>query len=231
MSVPEDWLAAVHHHVIRGLLDEGTCPGNTELASRTGIDATRVEETLRELEGIHGVVLHPHECRPWVAHPFSLAPTVNWVQGPRRGWWAPCVWCALGVATLAGGECTIHSRIAGETEPVEIIVWDGVPAAGPTLWVHFAIPPARAWDNVHLHCSLVLPFRGAGDTGEWCERHGFPQGEAVPLHQVAELARVWYGRHADRDWRKWTVTQAQEIFAGAGLKSEFWDLGARAGKF
>lgn len=231
MSVPEELLAAVHYHMVRGLIDEGACPNNDELAARTGIDRARLEDALQELAAVHGVVLHPHECRPWVVHPFSLTPTLNWVQGSRRGWWAPCVWCAFGVAALAGGDVTIHNRIAGAAEAIEIIVRDGVPVEAERMWVHFAIPPAHAWDNVHLHCSLVLPFREAEEIAEWCERHKLPQGEAVPIGQVAELARAWYGRHAARNWRKWSVAQAQDIFAGAGLTGKFWDLGDRAGKF
>jgi hypothetical protein len=60
----------------------------------------RVEELLRSLADSHGVVLHPYACEPWVIHPFSLTPTVNWIQGERVSWWARCVWCALGVAVL-----------------------------------------------------------------------------------------------------------------------------------
>ena len=97
--------------------------------------------------------------------------------------------------------------------------------------VHFAIPPAQAWNNVHRHCALVLPFRSREEIGAWCARHGIPPGEAVPLEQVAGLARTWYGRHADRDWRKWTIAEAQAIFRRAGLDSPFWDLGSVKGRF
>ena len=40
--------------------------------------------------------------------------------------------------------------------------------AGEELCVHFAIHPTRAWDNVHRHCALVLPFRNeAGLTSKF----------------------------------------------------------------
>jgi hypothetical protein len=97
--------------------------------------------------------------------------------------------------------------------------------------VHFAIPPARAWNNVHQHCSLVLPFDSPESICGWCERHGVAMGEAVPLQAVAALARGWYGSHASPHWRKWTVDQAQDIFTRAGLISEFWRLQARPGHF
>ena len=106
-----------------------------------------------------------------------------------------------------------------------IDVDDGHPSsASDDLVVHFSIPPRLAWDNVHKHCALVLPFHSAKDAAHWCEIHGHCYGEAVPIHKVAHLARLWYGTYANNDWRKWTVSQAQEIFLAAGLTSSFWHL-------
>jgi hypothetical protein len=78
---------------------------------------------------------------------------------------------------------------------------------------------------------MVLPFRSHDEIQDWCDRHGLPHGQAVPLGQVAHLAQLWYGSHAKPDWRKWTVMEAQDIFRRAGLTSDFWDLGARRGQF
>lgn len=224
-------LTRLHYELVHGLLESGTCPSNADLAARLNIRVASVENLLRDLAAIHGVVLHPHSCTPWVIHPFSLTPTLNWVEKEDRGWWAPCIWCALGVATLAGGEVRIHSRYGAEGEPLTIPVLDGEPQGFETVVVHFAIPPSRAWDNVHEHCAMVLPFHSAGEIRAWSTRHGLPVGEPVPLRQVARLARVWYGSHARPDWHKWTVAEAQQIFRDAGLQSDFWNLGEKAGKF
>jgi len=221
----------LHYELIRGLLDTHACPTNAELADRLGVSESQVEDLLRELEAIHGVVLHPHVCRPWVLHPFSLTPTIHWVEGASGGWWAPCIWCAFGVATLAGGETRIHTRIGAELEATVIPVRDGHLVGSDPLWAHFAIPPAKAWQNVHQHCALVLPFRSVDAIDEWCARYGQPRGEAVPLGQVATLARRWYGSHADPGWHKWTIPEAQAIFHEAGLTSKFWNLGARQGGY
>jgi hypothetical protein len=224
-------ISQIHHALIRGLVETGACPSAADLAGRLGWELPEVEKLLRQLEAIHGVVLQPHVGEPWIVHPFSSTPTLNWIEGERAGWWAPCVWCAFGVAALVGGKVRIHTRIGGESEAVAIPVIDGAPAGPADLVVHFAIRPVRAWDNVHQHCSLVLPFRSAHDIGTWCERYRQPRGEAVPLHQVARLAKIWYGSHADPDWHKWTIAEAQQIFHDAGLTSSFWDLGAKSGRF
>jgi hypothetical protein len=69
------------------------------------------------------------------------------------------------------------------------------------------------------------------DIDIWRRRHNHPKGQAVPLRQVATLARIWYGKHGRPDWRKWTVGEAQDIFSKAGLTSPFWNLQQRTGQF
>ncbi len=229
--VDEYRLSQVHYEMVRGLIERGACPTNSELGNRMGIRPEQVEHVLRSLADIHGVVLHPHVCEPWVIHPFSLTPTVHWIEKAGTSWWAPCVWCALGVAALVGGDVRIHTRYGAEGQALIIPVEDGQPVGSDNIYVHFAIPPAKAWDNVHQYCSLVLPFRSADEISGWCHRHRLPLGEAVPLRQVGQLATSWYGLHSSPDWRKWTVAEAQNIFYRTGLRSAFWDLGARSGKF
>jgi hypothetical protein len=116
----EQLLSRLHYHLIRGLVEECACPTNPELAHQLGVPTNQVEELLRGLSAIHGVVLHPHVCEPWVIHPFSITPTANWIEGPRGGWWAPCVWCALGVAVLGG------VRLGS------ILGWPGNPSRSPS---------------------------------------------------------------------------------------------------
>ncbi|MGD1091360.1 MAG: organomercurial lyase [Bryobacteraceae bacterium] len=149
--VDERTLSRVHYEIVRGLVERCACPTNAELAQQPGVSTSQIEEVLRGLSGIHGVVLHPHVCEPWIIHPFSITPTIHWVEARRRGWWAPCMWCALGVAAIVGGEVRIHTRIGAEAEVLTIPVIDGELTGADGFCVHFAIPPARAWDNVHQH--------------------------------------------------------------------------------
>lgn len=70
----------IHFQLIRGLVETGYCPTNAELAGELGQSIRAVEEALSELARIHGVVLHPHVCEPWVIHPFSMTPTMHWIR-------------------------------------------------------------------------------------------------------------------------------------------------------
>ncbi len=220
----------VHHHLLRGLIDDGRCPDVAALAASTGTESSEIEASMRRLAANHGLVLHPHACAAWIVHPFSASPTGTWVEQGERGWWAPCLWCALGVATLVGGDVAIHARLGGESEPVRVHVRDGRPHETGLL-AHFALPPRHAWDNVHHSCAMLLPFRTEHDVDAWSRRHGLPRGEAVPLERLAALARSWYGRHAAPDYVKWTPAEAQRLFADAGLRGAFWSLDTEAGRF
>ncbi|GAA3766092.1 hypothetical protein GCM10022270_27600 [Terriglobus aquaticus] len=220
-------LADVHAALIQQFLTAGNLPSMDRIASSLQITALELTKRLNALADLHGLVLHPHATEPWVVHPFSTTPTLHYVEGSLHGWWAPCIWCALGVAQLAGGVVRIHTRIGAEIEQIVVEVRNGVPLDADGIFVHFSIPPRRAWANVHQHCSLVLPFRSHNDINQWCERHGQTYGEAVTLERTAALARRWYGPYARASWRKWTVEQAREIFNESGLTSPFWEIPGR----
>ncbi len=232
VKTPDDKaVSRVHYELIQSLIDFGACPTRSELAERLKMPVVRIEQLLSELSEVHGVVLHPHLCEPWLVHPFSTTPTAHWVEAENGDWWAPCIWCAFGIATLVGGDTRVHTRFGGESEPLIIRTIKGEPIGLEEVWVHFAIPPNRAWQNVHQHCSMVLAFRSREDILEWCDRHRLPHGEDVPLHRVAQFARAWYGTHANKNWHKWTIAEAQAIFEQSGLVSPFWDLGQQEGRY
>jgi len=123
-----------------------------------------------------------------------------------------------------GGETRVHTRIGAEAEPLVIRVVNGQPVGLEDAWVHFAIPPAHVWENVHQHCSMVLPFRSREDILAWCDRHGVTHGEeAFPAPDRTVRASV-YGTHGDKNWHKWTIVETKGIFRQAGFVSHFWTL-------
>jgi Alkylmercury lyase len=219
--------SAIHYYLVRGLIDDGFAPDIAKLQEMVAADAASVAEALKQLEASHSLLCHPGHTAPWVIHPFSLSPTATWVQAGKLGWWAPCIWCALGVGVLVGEDVVIHSRIGGESENLGIHVTGGIVREN-NIVTHFAVPLRDAWGNVHHYCSTVLPFRSEAEVDTWSRRHAIPKGAIVPIAQVARLAQLWYGKHADRDWEKWSVAQAREIFGRVGLTGPFWALEAAA---
>jgi hypothetical protein len=104
--------AQVHHAFIDRLRQTGRAASRHEVSVGLAQPVEEIERALSRLSESHGVVLHPHVCEPWVMHPFSFSPTATWVQKGGQGWWAPCIWCACGIAALVGGEAVITAELA-----------------------------------------------------------------------------------------------------------------------
>ncbi len=49
-------------------------------------------------------------------------------------------------------------------------------------------------------------------------------GATVPIPQLAELARRWYGDRLDPGWRPRSREQSQRILDEVGLSGGFWRL-------
>jgi Alkylmercury lyase len=223
MPIAELNSATLHHAIVRHLVELGSAPSRDDLARDFNVDTDAMTAALHALQDMHGVVLHPHVPEVWIAHPFSTAPTPFAVHYRKRVWWGNCAWCSLGVAALIGGsDVTIQTTLGAEGEPVTIHVNDG--RVRENLWVHFPIPMRHAWDNVVYTCSTMLVFDSELEIDRWSARHALPRGDAQPIQRVYEFAGVWYGRHLDRDWRKWTTEEAREIFARFGFQGPVWDL-------
>jgi hypothetical protein len=215
--------ATLHHAILTSIVERGFAPESEELAERFGATLEQIEQALRALHEDHGVVLHPFSAEIWVAHPFSCAPTGHVLRRGERTWWSNCGWCSLGAAALLGGEVSIFTTLGGEDRQVELRVVDGE-LVDRDFVVHFPIPMTRAWDNVVYTCSTMLVFEDRQAVDAWCERHRIERGDVQPIANVAAFAAVWYGRHLDRDWKKWTNREANEIFERFGLNHEVWKI-------
>ena len=51
-----------------------------------------------------------------------------------------------------------------------------------------------------------------------------PEGETIPVTQLAELSAAWWGDRLDPAWRPRTREQNQAILTSVGLTDEFWRL-------
>jgi hypothetical protein len=220
----------IHQALMRSFVDRGCASSAEQIAADLQVSCGEVVAGLHRLHAGHGLVLHPGSNSVWVAHPFSASPTGVWVASGSRGWWAPCIWCGLGIVALAAPDADVHLRIAGESKAATILLRDGQ-LASEELVIHFPIPARHAWDNVVHWCATVLPFERAEDVAPWCARHELPQGAILPLRTVFALAQAWYGPYLEPDWEKWTRAEAQAIFERVGLQGEHWQLPPDEGVF
>ena len=192
-------------------LEHGFAPTARQIASF--LDMPDASGLLRSLAENRALVLHPHQDEIWVAHPFSAAPTLFWVQGRGIGWWSNCCWCAYGIAAMAG-DCEIHCRWGGEAEPAVL--------RGDTQgFVHMPFPLNRLWDNVHYSCALMLPFRSRPEWESWCERHRAPRGHLISLETCRQLAASWYGQFLKPSWNRPSYEEAVSLLRSLGLAPDF----------
>jgi hypothetical protein len=213
----------LHHTVIEYFIEHGHAPSIEALASTFDQPREAVTAALRALQDGHGVVLHPATSEIWACHPFCAAPTNFWVRNARHGWWGNCAWCSMGVVALLESDATVTTSLGGESKQVSVDIVDGV-VSRDDLLVHFPIPMQHAWDNVVYTCSNMLVFDTEEAIDSWCARHRMPRGDAQPLTKISEFARVWYGRHRDPAWKKWSAAEAKEIFARFGLTGPTWEV-------
>ena len=220
----------LHYRIIRNFVERGHPPEIADLASALEAPPEQVCAALLALQEYHGVVLHPDTHEIWVAHPFSAAPTNFWVRTEAVSCWANCAWCAMGAVTLLGGSAEVISTIGAESKQVRIRVENGV-LDHTGLYVHFPVPMAHAWDNVIYTCSTMLLFESEAQVDDWCARYRIVRGDLQPLSLVLAFAHDWYGHHLDRDWAKWSASQAASLFERHGLNGPTWQIAAEASRF
>jgi Alkylmercury lyase len=222
--------SSLHYTIIKHIIDKGYAPDVHELAQLLSSSATEVENGLQALQEYHGVVLHPHEPKVWVIHPFSLAPTNFLVRSAWGVWWGNCAWCSLGVAALLNEDVTITTRLGAYDEQVVLHIVNGE-LQEKDFYIHFPIAMKNAWDNVMYTCSNMLLFKNEEQITAWSERHRIPKGDVQPIKHIWHFSKKWYGNHLNPHWKKWTMQEAKEIFQEFHLTGKIWDLEENEGRF
>src|SRR5215213_3200539 len=185
----------------RAIARLGHAPTLAELAAEAGSDVPAVEQALRRLHDAHALLLHPNKCEPWAVHPFALSPGSCWVETAERGYWANCLYCALGIAAALKSDSRITTRLGGEgrtthyrVEAGRLLDSDGV--------FHLSTPARLWWDNVIHACATFQPFESEAEVDPWCERHALPRGHVMSVKALWRFASDWYGDYLEEPWRK-----------------------------
>lgn len=222
--------SSLHFFIMSKIVSQGYAPKIDDIKQFFNKSESEVVDALRALQEYHGVVLHPQSSEVWVMHPFSTAPTNFWIESKSGSWWGNCAWCSLGAAALLEQDLTITTTLGGESKQTVIEIVDGE-IVNDKLYIHFPVPMVKAWDNVTFTCSTMLMFESIEDVQDWCRRHAISMGDVQPINKIWEFSKVWYGKHLDRDWTKWSVEDAKEIFRRFELDHSIWQLPSDDGRF
>ncbi len=222
--------ANLHYTILRTIIDHGFAPDVNSLSIQLHVSEEKIISGLRQLQEYHGVVLHPHNYKIWVIHPFSLAPTTFYVESSAGQWWGNCAWCSLGIAALIEGDIKITTTIGAEKKQIEINIIDNI-IQDKDYVIHFPIPMSRAWDNVIYTCSNMLIFENKQQVFDWSKQHDMPVGDIQPIEKIWHFSQKWYGNHLNPNWEKWTVSEAKALFQEFGLDHQIWKLDDSAERF
>lgn len=220
----------LHYTIIREIIQNGFAPSVQDLSDIFQADQQQIIKGLNDLQEYHGVVLHPHEPKNWVIHPFSLAPTNFYLKSKKGEWWGNCAWCSLGVAALLKDDVKITTTIGAETKQIEINIIDGE-IQEKNYCIHFPIPMKNAWDNVIYTCSNMLIFENEVQIEKWTIKHNIPKGDVQPIENIWNFSKKWYGNHLNPNWTKWSIQEAKEMFLEFNLNNSIWELGDSKERF
>ena len=139
----------VRKAIFDSVIEKGDFPSLSELSRHLDQDETHLRSTLLELAGQHEVVLDERGELSMVM-PFSASKTPHYVNIEERSWWANCAWDALGItaAMKQDGEIQTECPLTGEV----LTLRSGPGGLDPrgVGWVHFVVPAARWWHDIHF---------------------------------------------------------------------------------
>lgn len=136
----------IRHEVYRSFVERGHPPVAAEIGLSLESPTHEVEEALHRLADAHALVLAPGTPYVWLANPFSALPSPYRVRARERDWWGICIWDALGIIALLGGDGRVDCRCPDCSEEMQVEVRDGR-VSGEGI-VHFAVPAAHWWDDI-----------------------------------------------------------------------------------
>ena len=138
----------VRVHVIRSVMDAAVVPSAQETAAALGISEGQAVEAYRQLAEGHVYVLEPADpTRLRMANPFSAVPTPFEVEVAGKRYYGNCVWDALGVVSLLGGNGAVKTTCPDCGAPMTLVVADRQLVRKEGV-VHFSVPAAHWWDDI-----------------------------------------------------------------------------------
>ena len=129
------------------LLDRGTPPTITGIASHFGVAPNAARDALAALRIGKTILVHPQTGEVWMAGPFAAAETPYRVSRGDRQWWANCAWDMFGVAVIVGAPVRVDTQCTDCGEPMTLVCDPDAPPNGEGV-VHFLVPARRWYQNI-----------------------------------------------------------------------------------
>jgi hypothetical protein len=73
----------------------------------------------------------------------------------------------------------------------------------------------------------MLLFRSEENIAVWCRSNRMARGKVLPLGQVWELSKAWYGDRLSPGYQGHGVADVDRIFESVGLTGRFWSIASQ----
>ena len=133
--------------LFRLFVQHGRRPEKHEVAREAGVGVDEVSAAYERLAADRAIVLTPAGDDVWMANPLSATPTAFRVEVGERSYWGSCIWDALGVVAMLGGDGSVRTACPDCSGPLAIAVRGGALERSEGIG-HFAVPAARWWENI-----------------------------------------------------------------------------------
>jgi len=141
-------LVRVRIAVLERTIASGQVPTAGEIAADLDLPVAMVQEAYARLGESHVFVCEPGDpSRLRMANPFSAVPTAFKVTARGGLYYGNCVWDALGIVALLGGEGVVETSCPDCSEPLQLSVSDGKLLESEGV-VHFGVPARHWWDDI-----------------------------------------------------------------------------------
>jgi hypothetical protein len=137
----------VRLHVYRTFVNLGRPPMPVEIAMALDASSAQVEASLRRLADAHALVLAPGTPYIWMANPLCALPSPFRVEAQGRDWYGVCIWDAMGVIAMFGGDGSVSTLCPDCGEQLTVNVRDGTIEQAEYV-VHYLVPAAHWWDDI-----------------------------------------------------------------------------------
>ena len=147
-SPNSDFENAVRMHIYRYFVQTGRPPDAWATSAATNLSQEEVEAAFQRLADGHVIVLEPGTLTIRMANPLSAVETPFRVSAGGAGYFGNCIWDALGVIAMLGGEGSVQTACGCCEEPMRLTARNFELQSPPDGVVHFAVPARKWWDDI-----------------------------------------------------------------------------------
>lgn len=137
----------VRRYVYDRIITQGHVPEITEVATALGTPRGDIKVAFGRLSEARVLVLQEATGEILMANPFSAVPTPFPVEMGGRSWWGNCIWDALGIIAMVGGDGRITTGCGNCNDAMRVAIKNGDLAEGTGI-IHISVPAKQWWDNI-----------------------------------------------------------------------------------